>query len=197
MTEILRILPHHFEPRCINGVWIVPCQDVNIKIAFDKKYKNTDGFRDLGKFRNVPVLISGSNDEELGSIDNPLPSKSPDSKANYLMWREREINGEKLLIAVQTLEEFTMTSHHQHGSSEEKFRRLVGKLYSYHNEEVMRVSDKLKVLPGDSHLSFTTDQVAITILVQRGEDIVHDYLQQPNYEFLEEQAYLLDNQLGQ
>lgn len=197
MLESLPVQRHHYEPIFVNGVWIVACPEVDIKITFDKKHKNTDGFKDLGKFGSSPVLISGPKDEELGSVDRPLPSKSPDSKANYLVWRETEISGEKILIAVQTLEEFTMTSHHQHGSSEEKFRRLIGKLYNYHNEEVVRVTDRLKIQPWDSHLSFTTDQPAVTVLVQRGADITHDYLPQPDYEFLKQQAYLLDNRLGQ
>ena len=195
MIESFQIRPHHYEPIFANGLWIVPCPEVDIKIAFDRKYKNTDGFKDLGKFANVPVLVSGPSNEEVGTVDNPLPTKSPDSKANYLMWREREINGERILIAVQTLEEFTMTSYHQHGSSREKFRRLIGKLYNYHNREVVRMEDKLQIQPGDSHLSFTTTQPAITLLVQRGEDITHDYLPQPDYEFLRQQAGLLDKQL--
>jgi len=192
MTEILRVLPHHFEPICINGVWTVPCPDVDIKIAFDKKYKNTDGYKGLGKFGDVPILISGPKNEEVGSVDSPLPSKSPDSKANYLMWREREINGEKILIAVQTLEEFTMTSHHTHDSSREVFTRLVGELFNFHNQEVVRVENRLRIHPGDSHLSFTTDIPALTLLVQRGQEIKHDYLVQPHYDFLRMQAELLD-----
>lgn len=196
MTEAYQIRPHHYEPIFAGGLWIIPCPEVDIKISFDKKRKNTDGFKDLGKFGSVPILISGPNDEEVGTADNPLHTKSPGSKANYLMWREREINGEKILIAVQTLEEFTMTSHHQHGLSQEKFRRLVGKLYNYHNGEVVRVEDRLKIQPGDTHLSFTTALPAITLLIQRGEDITHDYLPQPDYEFLRQQADLLDKRLN-
>lgn len=196
MPEILRILPHHFEPLFTNGLWIVPCPELDIKISFDERFKNTDGFKDLGKYKDLRVLISGIQDEELGSIDNPLPSKSPDSKAGYLMWRETEIGGEKILIAVQILDESTMTSHHTHDSSGEIFRRLSGKLYNYHNEEVVIVENQLRILPGDSHLSFTTVQYAITLLVQKGSDIKHDYLSQPDYEFLKQQADLLDKQLG-
>src|SRR3989344_681792 len=142
MTEILRILPHHFEPRCINGVWTVPCPEVDIKIAFDQKYKNTDGFKDLGEFRGLPVLISGPNKDEIGNIDNPLPSQSPESKAGYILWREIEIDGEKILIAVQMLGEDTMTSHHTHASSREVFHRMLGKLYNFNNQEVVRVENR-------------------------------------------------------
>lgn len=195
MPEILQVLPHHFEPICMNGVWTIPCPEVDIKITFDKRHKNTDGFKDLGKFRDLSVLISGPNDEEIGSIGNPLPSKSSDSKAGYLIWREIEINGEKILIAAQMLDEFSMTSHHTHAFSSELFRRLLGRFYNYHNLEVVRVENQLRIKPGDSHLSFTTDSPAINLLVQRGKDIKHNYLSQPDYSFLRQQAELLDKRL--
>lgn len=195
MPEILRVLPHHFEPICINGVWTIPCPEVDIKITLDKRHKNTDGFKDLGKFEDLPVLISGLGGNDLGSVDNPLPSKSSDSDAGYLAWYEQEVGEEKVLIAVQMLKEFTMTSHHTHESSREVFRRLVGTFYNYHNQEVVRVEDRLRIQPGDSHLSFTTDIPVLTLLVQRGQDIKHDYLVQPDYQYLRMQAELLDKRL--
>jgi len=196
MIERPTILPHHFEPLKTNGLWIVPCPEVDIKISFDEKHKGSDGFRDLGKFSELQVLISGADDREIGSIHKPLPSKSPDSKADYLMWREVEIGDEKILIAVQMLLPLTMTSHHTHNSSTEIFQKLHGKLYSFHNQEVVRIENRLRIQPGDSHLSFTTNQPAITLLVQRGENIKHNHLNQPDYEFLKQQADLLDKQLG-
>ena len=195
MVETSLVRRHHFEPIRIDGVWTVPCPEIDIKVAFDRKYKNTDGFEDLGNFRGSPVLISGPNKDEIGSIANPLPSQSPESKAGYILWREIEIDGEKILIAVQMLGEDTMTSHHTHASSREVFHRMLGKLYNFHNQEVVRVENRLRIHPGDSHLSFTTDSPAITLLVQRGESIEHDYLPQPDYEFLRQQATLLDKQL--
>ena len=195
MPEILQVLPHHYEPLYTNGIWLVPCPETDIKVAFGEKFKGTDGFKDLGKFRDFSVLISGVGDKDIGTIDKPIPSKSPDSKAGYLLWYEVEIESEKILIAVQNLSEFTMTSHHTHDSSGESFRRLQGKLYNYHNEEVVRVDNRLRIQPGDSHLSFTTDLPAITLLVQRGHDIKHNYVNQPDYEFLRQQADLLDKRL--
>lgn len=196
MRETLRALPHHFEPILINGIWTVPTPEIDIKVAFDEKFKDSNGFKDLGKFKDTPVLISGAGREEIGSINEPLPSKSADSKAGYLLWKEVIVGEEKILIAVQSLHEFTMTSHHTHDSSSEIFRKLQGKLYNYHNEEVSRVENQLRIQPGDSHLSFTTDQPALTLLIQRGQDIKHEYIKQPDYALLKEQADLLDNRLA-
>jgi len=196
MQEILRVLPHHFEPVHSDGVWIVPTPEVDIKIALEERFRGTNGFRHLGHFQDLPVLLSGVAIEETGTISEPIPSKSPESKAGYLLWKEFTVGNEKILVAVHMLGSFTMTSNHKHSSSGEIFRRLVGKLYSYHNEGVERVENQLRIKPGDSHLSFTTDQPALTLLVQRGQEIKHDYVKQPDYEFLRERADLLDKSLG-
>lgn len=210
MTERFAVLSHHFEPVYSNGVWIVPCPDVDIKIALatqqnmDQLIHSMNGIHSNGIGRRVEELgdldgrriLVAAPGAEVGTIENPIKSKSPTSQGEYLLWKEIDLGKEKVLVALQWLTLFVATSHHTHGTSSEIFRRLYGKLYNYHNYDVIRVENLLYTRPGDSHLSFTIDQSALTLLIQRGQDIKHDYLPRPDYEFLRREAELLDKRLG-
>lgn len=134
------------------------------------------------------ILLLSASAWEIFTVKNPYKTGSP-SDAAYLAKYEAE--GLRLLL--QYLKPRQTTSHHLHLETEETFAPIFGDLFIWHNQsQVIKVVTKTIVGPRESHIGFTIDRPAVTLVVQEGPNFEHQYLPRSNIDFLIAKAKLLD-----
>ncbi len=134
------------------------------------------------------ILLLSAPTLEIFTLENPYKTGSP-SDADYLA--KYEDKGRRLLI--QYLRPRQTTSHHLHGQTTETFEPMFGDFFIWYNQlRVITVATRIIVGPMQSHIGFTIDNPAITLIIQEGPNFEHQYLVKPDVEFLIAQAKLLE-----
>lgn len=161
------------------------------KVSLAQSYINLIGCPDgIAKLplKSGGVLLLSAPEFEIFTTENPYKTGSP-SDADYLA--KYEDKGRRLLI--QYLRPRQTTSHHSHGQTKETFEPMFGNFFIWHNQfRVIRVAARTIIGPMQSHLGFTIDNPAITLIMQEGPNFEHHYLPKPDIEFLIDQAKLLE-----
>lgn len=187
-----------FSPPGRSEIAIVELAKLDIKVAVaqteEEVEKLIDGMNSTGgktKVSIVPVngqflLVSQHSDVETYDIKNPHRTGSP-SEAIYLARYERK----DAVVLVQYLGPNQSTSHHSHPQAAELYRKLSGELFIMCNgEKMFKVSGTTIVNPEESHIAFTTESSALTLIVQFGGNFEHIQQERPDQKFLAEQARL-------
>lgn len=161
------------------------------KVSLAQSYINLigypDGIAEL-PLKSGGILLLSAPAFEIFTTENPYKTGSP-SDADYLA--KYEDKGRRLLI--QYLRPRQTTSHHLHGQTKETFEPIFGDFFIWHTQsQVIKVTTRTVVDPMQSHIGFTIDRPAITLIMQEGHNFEHEYLPKPDIEFLIARAKLLE-----
>lgn len=191
-----RELKHSF----LDGIHLFRLPELDIKIAISKDPRKVSLAESCMNLIGSPngivklplesgeILLLSASALEIFTVENPYKTAST-SDAVYLAKYEAE--GLRLLL--QYLRPRQTTSHHLHLETKETFAPIFGDLFIWHNQsQVIKVETKTLVGPRESHVGFTIDRPAITLVIQEGPNFEHQYLPRPDGAFLIAQTTLLE-----
>lgn len=184
----------------LDGIDFFSLPEFDIKAAISKdpsQVSSAESYMNLISYPNGIAKLPLDSGEifllsapalEIFTVENPYKTGSP-SDADYLAKYEAE--GLRLLL--QYLKPMQTTSHHLHLETKETFIPIFGDLFIWHNRsQVLEVKTETVVSPRESHIGFTIERPAVTLVIQEGPNFEHQYLPKPIIEFLIAQAKLLE-----
>ncbi|MCR4325059.1 MAG: hypothetical protein NUV69_05220 [Candidatus Curtissbacteria bacterium] len=148
---------------------------------------NAEGRTDIAQiYVNGKAVVVTTTGMKLYSMREPHKTGSP-SDALYLA-RGSEKN---LEILVQYLPPYQRTSHHRHPNAGELYQELDGNLFMLRNRStVQRLTGRALITRYETHIGFTTDEPAISLVVLMGGDSTHTHVERPHHQTLIKKAQL-------